>query len=235
MDFIKKIAEGKIDDAVHLQFTKFSKGEFRNRALINAKQSKGHYTINTGPEFANDLVKEVAKEIGGNKIKVSGVIVSTSNLSNKLDYKEIKQFQGVKKYIIDKEMTGDDIINLLYEFPKAFFALSFNSSKTNLKIKPKAPTSGKPGKSSEEGPKADFCKLVTDNSDLAGSFIFESPNFKKVEVNHTYIIEKIIIPDSVKNEKDYAVIREKSLRKGKIIRKAIIDGKEKISELEFEA
>ncbi|HLC86954.1 MAG TPA: hypothetical protein VJH65_01610 [Candidatus Nanoarchaeia archaeon] len=235
MDFIKKIAEGKIDDAVHLQFTKFSKGEFRNRALINAKQSKGHYTINTGPEFANDLVMEVAKEVGDNKVKVSGVIVSTSNLSNKLDYKEVKQFQGVKKYIIDKEMTGEDIINLLYEFPKAFFALSFNSSKTNLKIKPKMPTSGKSGKNSKEGPKADFCKIVTNNSELAGSFIFENPNFQKAEVNHTYIIEKIIIPDSIKNEKDYAKIREMSRRRGRVVRIANIDGKEIKREIEFEA
>ena len=124
-------------------------------------------------------------------------------------------------------MTGDDIINLLYEFPKAFFALSFNSSKTNLKIKPKMPTSGKSGKNSKEGPKADFCKIVTNNSELAGSFIFENPNFQKAEVNHTYIIEKIIIPDSK--------IREMSRRRGRVVRIANIDGKEIKREIEFEA
>ena len=39
MNFIKKAVENKVDDSVHLQFQKFSKGEFRNRAIIEAKKS----------------------------------------------------------------------------------------------------------------------------------------------------------------------------------------------------
>lgn len=53
MNFIKKVANKKYDESVHLQFQKFSKGEFRNRALIDAKSSKGNYTIKTSAEFAN--------------------------------------------------------------------------------------------------------------------------------------------------------------------------------------
>ena len=37
MNFIKKIFDGNIDESVHLQFQKFSKGEFRDRALIKAR------------------------------------------------------------------------------------------------------------------------------------------------------------------------------------------------------
>ena len=41
MNFITKIFKGDTDEEVHRQFEKFSRGEFRNRALIEAKSSKG--------------------------------------------------------------------------------------------------------------------------------------------------------------------------------------------------
>jgi len=43
MNFVKKVFEGNIDESVHLQFQKFSKGEFRNRALIKLKKTGGRY------------------------------------------------------------------------------------------------------------------------------------------------------------------------------------------------
>ncbi|MFQ5531710.1 MAG: hypothetical protein ACE5ES_03790 [Candidatus Nanoarchaeia archaeon] len=235
MNFIKKIVDKKIDETVHLQFMKFSKGEFRDRALIKAKQSKGKYTINTTAEFANELVRAVAEKLSesGEKTKVTGAIVSTSDLKDKIDFKDIKQFQGVKRYLIDKEMSGNKIINLLDEFSKSFFALSFETNKDNtkLKIKPKAPKSGKPGKGDEE-PKIDFCKIVTDDKSIGESFVFEKPNFKEALISHTYFIIDMVKPEG---ETDFAKIREMAKRKGKIVRKALIDGQEKISEIEFEA
>lgn len=231
MNFIKKIFEGSIDEDVHLQFQKFSKGEFRNRAIIQAKQSKGKFTINASAEFANGLVKSVAKELGENRTKVNGAVVSTSNLQGKLNFKEIKQFQGVKRYLIDNEMSGKEIGKLLDEFPRAFFALSFDSPRSKLKIKAKSPKSGKPGKE-DENPKADFCKLITENSELGKSFVPEKPGFQKAEINHTYIIQELILP---KGENDFAKIRELAKRKGKIVRKAVIDGQKIESEKEFEA
>lgn len=235
MNFIKKIIDGKVDEKVHMQFQKFSKGEFRNRALIKVKQSSGKLTINASSEFANDLVMAVAEKLGNNKAKVTGAIVSTSNLKDKLDFKEIKQFQGVKRYLIDKEMSGNEIIKLFEEFPRAFFALSFNAGDTILKIKPKAPKSGKPGSKGEDAPKPDFCKLITNDKEIGNSFVFEKPDFKEAIINHTFMIENIVIPNELKNEKDYAKIREMAKRKGKIIRKALIDGQETKKEIEFEA
>ena len=41
MNFIKKVADKNFDESVHSQFVKFSRGEFRNRAVIKAKLSKG--------------------------------------------------------------------------------------------------------------------------------------------------------------------------------------------------
>lgn len=231
MNFIKKVVDKEIDENVHLQFQKFSKGEFIDRALIEAKNSNGKYTIKTSAEFANELVKEVAKKLGGKKTRVTGAIVSTQDLTGELEFKEKKQFQGVKRYLIDKEMSGTEILSLLEKFPKNFFALTFEAGDTNLKIKAKAPKSGKPGKGGES-PKAEFCVLKTTDSEIAKNFIFENPNFKKAEINHTYFIEKMVLPEG---EKDFSKIRELAKRKGKIVRKSLIDGKETSSEIEFEA
>ncbi len=234
MNFIKKVFDEKVDEEVHMQFQKFSKGEFRNRALIEAKNSKGKYTIKTSAEFVNGLVRAVAEMIGSEKVNVTGAIVSTNDLTGEFEFKGKKQFQGVKRYLIDDEMTGEKIIGLLNRFPKTFFALSFEFKDTKLKVKPKAPKSGKPGKGGKK-PKADFCTLKTTNKELAESFVFENTNFKKAEINHTFFIEEIVIPKELKNEKDFSVVREKALRKGKIVRDMVIDENILKSEKKFEA
>lgn len=225
MNFIKRVFDGDIDYPVHLQFQKFGRGGFRDRALIKAKRSGEKYTITTSAEFANEFVEKVAEKLGKNKTKITGAIISTIDLSNELDFKDKKQFQGVKRYIIDKEMSGEEILALLNKFPKAFFALSFGTGNTSIKIKPKAPKSGKPGNKQDEKPKADFCKLITSDKEIAGSFVFEKPDFKQAEITHTFIIDEIIIPDELKQSKNFARMREEAKRKGKIIREAVIDGK----------
>jgi hypothetical protein len=235
MNFIKKIVDKKIDNLVHMQFQKFSRGEFRNKAIIFAKHSKGKYTINTTAEFANELVRDVAEKLSGQKTKITGGIITTSNLDNELSFKTKKQFQGVKNYSIENEMDGKEIINLLDKFPKAFFGLSFSTEDTQLKIKAKAPKSGKPSSKGGEAPKPDFCKLVTTDKELGASFIFEKPVFSKAEVNHTFFIEDIIIPNELKDSKDFALVRELARRKGKILRKSIIDENSVEKEIEFEA
>jgi len=257
MNFIKKIAEEKVDDAVHLQFQKFSRGEFKDRALINAKNSKGNYTIKTSSEFANELVRILAEKLGDKKTKVTGAIISTQDLKNELKFIEIKQFQGVKKYLIDSEMSGSEIINLINKFPKNFFALSFDVDENSLKIKAKAPKSTKT-KNKEAPAKPDFCKLKTNDKKIAESFVFEKPDFKDAEIRHTFFIDEIIPPnaqdlenlgttkskvvpthrqpkDFVGEEKNFAKIRELAKRKGKIIRDAIIDGKNIKKEIDFVA
>jgi len=233
MNFIKKIVDKKIDELVHAQFQKFSRGIFKDRAVLKVKKSKGKYTINSSSEFANELVFIMAQKLGNKKTLVSGAVVSTSNLKEKIDFKEIKQFQGVKRYLIEKEMSGDELVKLILEFPKTFFGLSFQIDEENsLKVKPKAPKSGKPGKGDEE-PKADFCKLITNDSELGKSFVFEKNDFKTAEIKHEFVIEEIILPQT--EEKDFAKIREMAKRKGKIMRYANIDGLKSIKEYEFTA
>jgi len=234
MNFIKKIFDRNSDNLVHLQFQKFSKGEFKNKAIIEAKKSGNKYTIKTSPEFANEFVQMMGEKLGEQKTPVKGAIISTMDLKDELEFKEVKQFQGVKRYLIDSEMSGSEILSLLNKFPKNFFALSFNAGEDILKIKPKAPKSGKPGKG-KETPKADFCSLKTTDEKIGKSFIFEVPDFKNAKINHTFIIESIEIPEELKDSNDFKKIREESKRKGKIIRNSIIDGKEMKKEIEFQA
>jgi len=235
MNFIKKIFDKNFDEEIHLQFQKFSKGEFKNRALIEAKNSNGNCTIKTSSEFANGFVRELAEKLGSNKAKITGSIIGTNDLKGILEFKKISQFQGVKNYSIEKEMSGNEIINLINRFPKNFFALSLSAGENLLKIKPKAPKSGKPGSKGEETPKVDFCSLKTTDKKIIESFIFEKPDFKSAKIVHNFLIEKIEIPEELKKSEDFALIREKSIRVGKIIRKTEIDGVKSEKELELKA
>jgi hypoxanthine-guanine phosphoribosyltransferase len=231
MNFIKKVFDNQVDESVHLQFQKFSKGEFKNKALIQAKKSKDKYTINTTYEFANEFVRDMAEKLGNNKTNITGAIVSTNDLTGEIEFQSKKQFMGVKQYGINKELTGKEIIDLLNKFPKVFFALSFKVLDSELKIKAKAPKSAKPSTKSDEVPKADFCKLITTDKKFVLDFVFEG-DFKKAEINHIFLINDIIAP---KGETDFAIIRESAKRKGKIIRNATIDEKLTKTEKDFEA
>jgi hypothetical protein len=240
MNFIKKVFDKEADNDVHLQFQKFSRGEFKNRAMIKVKKVKDKYTISTTAEFANELVKTLAEKLGNEKTKVTGGIISTVNLkeipvyNNLLSKATVKQFQGVKNYAIDVEISGKEIFDIVNAFPKAFFALSFSAGNSTLKIKPKAPKSAKP-KNKDEAPNPDFCKLITTDEKIAKEFIFENVPFKDAIISHDFYIDSIVVPEEIKNEKDFAIVREKSHRKGRIVRRAVIDGKESQVEVEFEA
>ena len=234
MNFIKKVFDGEIGEEVHLQFQKYSRGEFTNRALVRVKASGKKYTIYTSAEFANELVRTMAEKLGENKTMIIGAIVSTNDLTGQLDFKGKKQFQGVKRYLIENEMSGEEIISLLDKLPKTFFALSFEVGEDKLKIKPKAPKSSK-SKNKDEAPTPDFCKIVTTDKSIVNSFVFEDSDFKEANINHTFIIDEIIIPEDIAQEKDFAKVREMAKKKGKIIRNAVIDEQVFKEEKEFVA
>ena len=230
--FIKKIFEGRgeNDELVHGQFQKFSRGIFKNRALIKSSKSAKGFSLATSSEYANELVRTLASKLGDKKAQVTGVVVSTLDLKNKLPYKDIRQFMGIKQYVIEGEMSGNEIIKLQDNAPDAFFALSLSFGDMELKIKPKAPKSAKPS-TSEKGPKIDFCKLKTTDSNIIEHFVIEK-GWKSLEVNHTYVIDDIILPSGISDPNE---IRRLAKRKGKIVRKAIIDGREVGSEKDFVA
>jgi len=240
--FIDKIFSGKADELVHVQFQKFSRGEFKDRAMIIAKQmSSGKFSINTTPEYGNELVKCLGEKLGGEMTVVTGVVVSTRDLEGELDYENKKQFMGVKQYVINKEMSGSEILELCDKLSNSFIGLSFKVGDSELKIKPKAPKSAKPSSKGESGPKVDFCKLKTSDRSIVDSLLFDSElqrGWKKVEVSHDFLINEIVISDELKKEagEDYSLIKEKALRRGRVVRRLKVDESiEVMKEREFEA
>ncbi len=230
--FLKKVIEGNVDELAHIQFMKFSKGQFKDKAVVKIKKTGNKYNISTSPEYANDLVREVGKKIEG-KTLVTGAIISTQNLDEEIDFKDKTQFQGVKKYLIEKEMSKEEVLKLCEKFPKLFLALSFKTKDSELKIKPKAPKTGKPSSKEENKPKTNFCKLKTTDKELAKGFLFDvSQDFKEAYFIHDYLINELAIPEY---ETDPKVMREKTTRKGKILRKIEVDGKKTEKEIEFQA
>ena len=196
--------------------------------------SKGIYKVSTTYEFANDFVRALAGKLGDKKAKVTGAIISTRDLTGELNFKDKKQFMGVKQFIIDLEMSGKEILNICDKIPSSFIALSFKTDESELKIKAKAPKSAKPSSKGDSKIVPNFCRLVTKDKELAKDILFDVDidNFNKAEISHMFIIKEIILP---KNESDPSKIRELAKRKGKIIRKILVDGKESMKEKDFSA
>ena len=233
---IKKIFEGNFDEEVHSSFLKFGRGEYKDKFLIEAKkQGGGKYAVKTGPEFVNTIVKRCLEKVDGS-VAVKGIIVSTNDLREEIPFeiKKASNFQGVRKFQIDTEIEPSVILGLMEKYPRVFFALSFKGTDFVLKVKAKAPTSGKPGKEKEDGPTADFCSLKTGDKNVVEELFFKEGDFKEVKVSHLINVDGIVYPANT-NELKPTEIREQSKRKGILIRKSIVDGIEKTSEAEFVA
>jgi len=232
---MKKIFDGDFDDEVHSDFLKFGRGEYKDKYLLEGKRQASKWAIKTGAEFVNFLVKESLEKVGGD-LAIKGIIVSTTDLSEEIDFDIVKKgnFQGIRKLTINTTINPSKILELMENHPKAFFALSFSGDDFALKVKAKAPKSGKPGKESEDGPKVDFCSLKTTNKELVDELFFGIGDFKEVKVTHQINVEGIVYPENIDDLKP-AEIRSMSKRKGTLIRKVVADGKETVTEAKFVA
>ncbi len=238
MNFIKKIFDNEIDETVHNQFTKFGPGNFENRAIIDLTvTSKGIVKLKTSPEFTNELVEFLANTIDG-KVPVKGLIFASRDLTQEspIEFTQIKNAMGIKKHIVDSTLTKEQILQTCETFPFSSINFSFETKYGKLKIKEKAPKSGKSGKGGAK-PKADYCVLTTSNKDILHDYTFDIKEpFKKAFINHTITITEVIVPEEYKN--DFAKARLMAKRKGKITRIIVIDKDEdaqKIRESYFEA
>jgi hypothetical protein len=232
---IKNIFDGIFDEGVHSDFLKFGKGEYTSKYLLEGKKQAKKWAIKCGAEFSNFLVRKCLEKFDG-PVGLKGIIVSTIDLRDeiKFEIKKAGNFQGVRKLQIETEISPEEIFDLMDRYPKAFFALSFKGDDFDLKIKAKAPKSGKPGKASEDGPRADFCSLKTTDNSLVSELFFGVGDFEEVRISHDIIIGQIVYPQNM-NELKPEEIREQAKRKGKIIRRSFVNGKEQISEAEFVA
>lgn len=218
--FIKKVFEGKEDETTHRQFVRFGKGSYEKRAVLSLhKTSK--VKVKGSFEYANDFVL-LAAELAD--INFSGIILS----KEKLDLENERRKAGLYTYDVEN-IEGSKIKGIADTV--YYLLLDAETPELKLKIKKKLP---KPGKSGE---KVDdkFCSLeapIKFYPQIKESFFWDVPECKKCKAEHIYEITDLEIP---KNEKDFAVIREKTKRKGKLIRKLEIDGRQEVKEKGFVA
>lgn len=220
MNFIKKIFLGEDDDSVHRQFTRFGKGAYGGRAALSLWRTK-KLKIKSGFEFVNDFVLFVA---GLGNVKFSGSIRS----KDEIEFLSGKKKSG--KWVYEVSDFSSDRIKEIAD-KVYYFLLNGEGEGIKLKIKGKLP---KPGKS-EKKIDDKFCQMELDEkyyNAVKEDFFWDLPEGKKISVNHTFLIDEIVMPKT--DEKDFARIREMAKRKGKIIRNSVVDGKEIKSEKEFE-
>ena len=231
MNFIQKIFEGKIDESVQKQFRKFGKGTYEGRAVVEISVGK-ELKVKTTYEFTNEFVRFLAGTIKG-KAKVEGGIITAKDIrSSGLEVKGVKQFAGIKTYIIDADLTKEQILKVLDSFPDAVFCLSFSTDYGKLSTKVKSPKSGAKATKGRDKIKADYCTFNTPHKEFKKEFAFDvQEDFKKLSAVHTFDIKEIIIPPEYK--KDFEKARLYAKRKGHIIRALVVDGKEFKREKEF--
>ena len=235
MNFIKKLFEDKPDDECHRQLKRYGKGIYEDKALLDINKSKKNVKIKSSFEFAYDFVKLLAATIK-DRTKVTGVIITTKDISNELSFHPagISQFAGVKSIKVDNELSKDDILKSIANHPDALFLLSFSTDYGSLKTKPKSPRAAKPSNKEGEEAKADFCTFITADFMLLEDFVFESrQNFKHAFIKHKLEINEVVYPEEYEN--DFAKIRELGKRTGIITREAIIEGNKIISKHNFSA
>jgi len=230
---INKIFSKITDEDVHRDFTKYSKGEFPTRYLVQAKKQATRYSIKTSAEFTKFFVRYGMEKATG-PVKVKGAIIGRTDIREDIDFEieRIKQFAGVKQAVINTEVDPDQILKLMDKHARAFFALSFSIPDFDLKVKAKSPKSGKASKKKDEAPKADFCTLKTNDPGVIKDLFFDVPDFKEIEIEHVFNITDIEIDTSIKDPRE---MREAAIRKGKMIRKIKADGKESSKEIDFTA
>lgn len=230
--FIKDIFLGKYDEVeVHNEFLKFSRGDFKSKYLMNGKKQKDKWVIKTGPEFVNAIVKLCLNKSPEN-VEMTGVIVSTMKIE--ADFiNGIKQFMGIKQHQVNGVINKTKILEMMKTSPRVFYALSFKTDSCELKIKAKAPKSAKPSTSDKEQV-PDFCSLKTTDKSIIEDLFFDYPEFNEIVIKHILKVQDIVYPKDLKTMKPEEV-REKSKRKGVLVREAVVDGVSKVSEANFEA
>lgn len=214
--FLKKVMTGRGDSDSHRYFLRFGKGNYARRFLLSFNKST-KIKIKGSFEWANEFVKFVKAH---KDLKFSGKVLSKEKVAGK----EGRKKAGVFVYEIEESSIS--------EFENAYFLLlNANDSDMVLKIKKSLP---KPGKD-EEKIDDSFCVLEIDAkywNAAKEAFFWDVPEGKKCTVEHELKINEIIMPEG---EKDPAKIRELAKRKGKIVRKIDIDGKEILKEHELVA
>ena len=212
---MKKVVEKNTSEEEKKYFLRFGKGNYERRFLISFNKGK-RIKIKGSFEWASDFVKFIK---GEKDVVFSGKVF----MKEKIPGRDSKKKGSSFVYEINEEK--------LDEFENAYFyLLNVKDEDIILKVKKSLP---KPGKDAE---KIDdkFCSLDLDLKyweAVKKTFFWDVGEGKKCTIEHTLEITDIEMPTDVS---DPSKIRELAKRKGKIIRKIDLDGKEIAKEYDLE-
>ncbi len=227
MNFIKKIFQDRLDDAVHSQFVRFSVGDYYPRAVMKIK-SGSTTKLSSGFEYGNDFVRFIGENTSG-EVEVKGKIFAKFDFDADLvESKEKKK--GFVVGIIDRKMSAKELIKLCDMFKTDYLLLSIKGKDFELKM-------GSAPYNPKGSYKEDFCKFSA-SGELAKKAIAEfafdiGKEFKELMLKHRFLIDDIEIPKEF--EKDMAMARIMAKRVGKVVRELGYDGKEEKKETRLRA
>ncbi len=234
INFIKKIAENKVDESTHNIFTRYSLGEFV-KDEFKIKVSSKDIKIWAGFEYVNTMLQFVASLCEG-KITATGVIITDKDIKeilnkNKIEFttKMKRGMRGVIKteYSMNFSMQGKELIEFTNQLDRYYLLIDLSCGNRNMKIKKKAVP--KIGASTEK-----FCTLTIEKIDLnkvIEEFLFDAKikDFKEAILKHTYKIDKIDLNEKLLKE-DPLKARLEAKREGTLIREIEIDGEKENKE-----
>ncbi|MFH1331950.1 MAG: hypothetical protein ABIH63_01570 [archaeon] len=220
MNYIKKIFENKIDEAVHQRLVRYCKGEYE-RAIMEVKNGKSIKVKGTF-DWCNDLFGTIAENIK-EEAEVEGSLIAARGFENEFEFTSYKKKKGANTGEIEATLKPEQMREMYEKFKDNFILLNIESGSFSLKVGKKLP---KPGGKVKEG----FCK-ATLPKELLNEFVWETKDFSNAKIRHIFIINELIVPKEYEN--DYAQARIMAKRKGILKRILELDGKiiEKETEL----
>lgn len=214
MNFIKQIFENKVDDYVHSKFVRYGKGEYE-RALINVKRTSKNIKVKTSYDFSNDMFRICLDYVKGS-VDVSGKIIADFDLQSKLGLEANYTKRGkLHTAELKCKLSKEQLEKIWEDFRFEFLLLNIKGENVELKCGSSLP---KPGGTIKD----DFCKASLPVEALKEFDLNEK--ITEANLKHIYQINELAVPKEYENNFEKARIFAK--RKGFLIRKSIIDGKE---------
>jgi hypothetical protein len=221
--FIKKIWQNEIDESVHSQFIRFSRGRFENKFVTNISRN-GKCKLSSTFEMTNNLVIFVSSLTS--KIKASGIVLTKEDPEPIMEQLGIKGTCRKKAAVFEIQMDTELTANQVKGLSDKAYAMLLDCIGDGIQLKMKKKKLPQPPKGPESKVDEKFCVLELDMkywTKLKEEFAFDIQDFKKAGIRHAVEIKDIILPQG---EKNFEKIRLNAKKKGRIIRKITADGKE---------
>jgi len=230
VNFIKCIAEGKVDEFAHRCFVRYGIGEYEKEPLKIIRSGSG-VKLSGGFEYVNAFHRFLAR-LNNGEVTIKGVIITSKEITSLLKTLGIEpidisqqRMKGTFKYELSQEVKAGVYKELVEKLYDCFLLLNVRTEDARV-LKVKSTSTPKIGK-----PTPGFVSLLLLPEDfeiVVAEFLFDVPldeamNARRVEILHTYIINEIEIPKEYENDPKMARLR--GIRKGEIKRSVSLDGK----------